>query len=62
MSAPALIPATSTPVVDKMVGHLVDVTREVFETMVSWTVELPGRQRRAIAHEYVVKKHSSVQG
>ncbi|MBK9029988.1 MAG: DUF4139 domain-containing protein [Myxococcales bacterium] len=30
--------------------------------MVSWTVELPGRQRRAIAHEYVVKVHGSVQG
>jgi uncharacterized protein (TIGR02231 family) len=30
--------------------------------MVSWTVELPPRQRRAIAHEYVVKMHSSVVG
>ena len=30
--------------------------------MVSWTVELPGRQRRAIAHEYVVKIHGSVGG
>ena len=30
--------------------------------MVSWTVELPPRQRRAIAHEYVVKVHGSVQG
>jgi len=30
--------------------------------MVSWTVELPARQRRAIAHEYVVKVHGSVQG
>lgn len=28
--------------------------------MVSWTVELPPRQRRAIAHEYVVKLHTSV--
>lgn len=30
--------------------------------MVSWTVELPGRQRRAIAHEYIVKIHGSVGG
>lgn len=30
--------------------------------MVTWTVELPPRQRRAIAHEYVVKVHGSVQG
>ncbi len=30
--------------------------------MVSWTVELPPRQRRAIAHEYVVKTHASVAG
>jgi chemotaxis protein CheX len=32
--------APSRPVVDKMVGHLVDVTREVFETMVNWPVEV----------------------
>jgi hypothetical protein len=30
--------------------------------MVSWTFELPARQRRAIAHEYLVKSHSSVHG
>jgi len=28
--------------------------------MVSWTVELPPHQRRAIAHEYLVKQHTSV--
>ena len=30
--------------------------------LVSWQVELPPRQRRAIAHEYVVKVHDSVGG
>lgn len=30
--------------------------------MVSWQVELPPRQRRAIAHEYLVKVHDSVGG
>ena len=30
--------------------------------LVTWTVELPARQRRAIALEYVVKAHDSVSG
>ncbi len=30
--------------------------------LVTWTVELPARQRRALALEYVVKAHDSVTG
>ena len=40
MNTPAAVAVPASPAAERMVGHIKDVTRDVFDTMLNWTVQV----------------------